>query len=263
MRVLTNQRKDRFMAKAYLTPIGWRKTCCTCKQEFTLDFFFKSKQTPDGLFRRCKSCSKAATKAVEERRKTVGLGRLNTDTEVKRKERRRSVYASNPEKYRARSRINGQRFKEKNRAYTTKYRERNREAVRAYARAYYHENKESIGPRSREQVMRRYATKGKATPPWSDREAILVIYRRAVELTAETGIEHQVDHIIPILSKLVCGLHVHANMQILKKSENIRKGNRMWPGHPDPKRDMLLVAEAEQGIYLPSKRRDAIDAVSF
>ena len=263
MRVLTNQRKDRFMAKAYLTPNGWRKTCCTCKQEFTLDFFFKSNQTPDGLARDCKTCSYARVKRAELKRKQAGLGRLSDEAEKRKLEQRKAAYDADPEKYRNRSKENRVKSADKTHQHSRASRAKRPAYYREYARQYYHENKESIGPRNREQVMRRYATKNKASPSWADRDAILAIYRRAAELTAETGIEHQVDHIIPILSKLVCGLHVHANMQILIKSENIRKGNRMWPGHPDPKKDMLRVAEAEQGVYLPSKRRDAIDAVSF
>lgn len=89
--------------------------------------------------------------------------------------------------------------------------------------------------------MRRYASKERATPQWADRQAILDVYQEAYRLSNETGIDYQVDHIVPILSKLVCGLHVSANLRIIPKTENIAKGNRMWPGHPDPKCDLLLI----------------------
>jgi hypothetical protein len=60
----------------------------------------------------------------------------------------------------------------------------------------------------------------KATPNWADLEAIKQVYIQAQELTKQTGIPHEVDHIIPIQGKLVSGLHVLANLQILTEKEN-------------------------------------------
>lgn len=251
------------MAKAYLTPNGWRKTCCTCKQEFTLENFHKSSGTPDGLARPCRACCYANVKKTEKKRIDAGLGRISDEAKQNRIEGVRRSYAENPEKYRERSRLNRQNNRESVGASAKKSRAKKQEYYREFARLYYHKNKDVIGPRNREQSMRRYINQELATPPWADRSSILEIYKKAHELTSSTGVKHQVDHIVPITSKLVCGLHVQNNLQILDKIENIKKGNRMWPGHPDPKRDIKRVAEAEQGVYLPSKRRDAIDAVNF
>ena len=43
----------------------------------------------------------------------------------------------------------------------------------------------------------------------------------------------EVDHVVPIRSKIVCGLNVPANMQLLHKSLNSSKGNRHWPDMPE------------------------------
>jgi hypothetical protein len=73
---------------------------------------------------------------------------------------------------------------------------------------------------------RRYIALVLATPLWRDRGEIGKIYEEAKRLSIETGIKHQVDHIYPIQSKFACGLHVHHNLQILKKSQNLSKKNK-------------------------------------
>ncbi len=44
-----------------------------------------------------------------------------------------------------------------------------------------------------------------ATPSWADHAAIEKFYVETRRFTAETGIMHEVDYIIPIQGKLVCG----------------------------------------------------------
>ena len=227
------------MAKAYLTGAGWRKTCCTCKKEFDLSAFSKSTQTPDGLFPRCKLCARAAVVRSEQKRIDAGLGRLSDKAKENVKARKRSAYAQDPEKFRALSRLNRSVFSEKTQASSLASKQKRPDYYRVYAKNYYHQNKHLIGPRNRESSMRRYANQGRSEPLWSDKPAIDLIYAEAFRLTNETGVPHQVDHIVPITSKIVCGLHVSNNMQILRKSENVKKGNRFWPGHPDDEKDRL------------------------
>lgn len=66
----------------------------------------------------------------------------------------------------------------------------------------------------------------KATPSWANLDDIKYFYVEAQRLTKETGIPHEVDHIIPIKGKLVSGLHVPANLQILTEKENQTKNAR-------------------------------------
>lgn len=120
------------------------------------------------------------------------------------------------------------------------WREKNKEHVRDYAIQYESQNKEK-----RAEWNRRWKLKNrwngaahksarevhiyKATPLWASAVAIQEFYRRAADLSASTGIQHSVDHIVPLRGKLVCGLHCEANLQVIPLSENCKKSNREWP----------------------------------
>ena len=78
----------------------------------------------------------------------------------------------------------------------------------------------------------REARKIKATPTWSNKAAIDAVYELARLATELTGIRHSVDHMVPLRSKTVCGLHVQWNLRVVSQSENSVKGNRHWPGMP-------------------------------
>lgn len=78
-------------------------------------------------------------------------------------------------------------------------------------------------------LQRRRAQKVKAFPSWADEHRILEIYSRAKRISACLGISFHVDHIVPLVSKKVCGLHVPDNLQILPAMINFRKSNKQWP----------------------------------
>lgn len=77
------------------------------------------------------------------------------------------------------------------------------------------------------------AAKKRAQPIWANRSAIAAVYSRAVRIQKSTGSRMHVDHIVPLQSPIVCGLHCEANLQILPGHENESKRNFWWPDMPD------------------------------
>lgn len=164
----------------------------------------------------------------------VARGEPKTTLEQKARalERKAGYYQANPEKHRKRSADYRRSQPEKAQASVNAARQKRPDHWRAYARSYYHDNSDILRPRHSAQAMKRYAGKVRAIPAWSDPKAIDALYVEAARITAETGVPHDVDHIVPIISKTVCGLHVHHNLRVLEKTANRKKGNRHWPDMP-------------------------------
>lgn len=64
------------------------------------------------------------------------------------------------------------------------------------------------------------------TPPWADFAAIKRVYEEARARSTATGQRHVVDHIIPLQSPHVSGLHVAANLQVKHWLANQHKSNK-------------------------------------
>ena len=141
--------------------------------------------------------------------------------------------------------------KEKRKQQSAEYRQNNVEYYSEYNKQYFIDNSEKLICRSREwyqenrkQILedkkiyydehhqefiarnaKRRCQKLNATPQWYEHEKVTDLYAKSVRLTEKLGIQHHVDHIVPLQSDVVCGLHCLANLQILSALENLRKGN--------------------------------------
>lgn len=92
----------------------------------------------------------------------------------------------------------------------------NREIVLAANRMYrFMARKEGKLGQGRERIMNR--------SPYNDKKEIAEIYKITRELNLT------VDHILPIVHPLICGLHVACNLQILTLEENLKKHNSFIP----------------------------------
>jgi hypothetical protein len=168
----------------------------------------------------CRECKRIAAKLWRELNPDYQKRQYEKNIEEarrKNRERTRNWCKKNPDKHRENSRKNGKKWRKNNREKAREWRQVNAERMREY------------------NAWRR-SLKKQATPPWADREAIKKIYDEARRLEKETGVAHHVDHIYPLNSPYLCGLHVESNLQILTRSENLTKNNKTWPGQLDCQR---------------------------
>jgi uncharacterized protein YbcC (UPF0753/DUF2309 family) len=118
--------------------------------------------------------------------------------------------------------------------------EKNKTTASAAMRNWYQENKlkkktaqKAWAVKNKDKVnasiASRKAKKLTATPDWANKEKISVIYEYAKLCTLVMKKSFHVDHIVPLVSTKVCGLHVEKNLQVLEASQNILKKNHHWP----------------------------------
>jgi 5-methylcytosine-specific restriction endonuclease McrA len=183
------------------------KTCNRCSTEKSLDAFAKNGPY---LHPVCKVC-----------RATIERARRETDG-ARIREQEKARYARDPS---IKKRSTADYYQANRTALLAKEKARAAlapEKILEVKRAYRAANPDKI----RASNGTRRARERQAMPAWADLPQIKAVYMRATELWAQTGIPHHVDHIIPLTNKLVCGLHVSANLQVLTASENSRKNNR-------------------------------------
>jgi hypothetical protein len=201
------------------------KICSICNIEKSKDHYSMTKSK--GIMSSCKPCTK----------------QYHREYYLKNKERLSKDY----EEYRKNN-------KEKIKLYGKYHRESNPDYYKNYSKSYYLENKEKIKEKTRlwrlenpewakennkkfkpladKAKNRSYTVKRqlrfrKSIPSWANMFFIEETYRLSILRTELTGITWNVDHIIPLLGENCSGLHVHNNLQVITKIENLKKGNRL------------------------------------
>ena len=188
--------------------------CCTrCGENKPIEDYPLCRGKPRA---RCKPCHVADAQAWADKNREAYLHRLRDWVRVNRP----PAHMGPP--------VPPHLAKQRRRAKSKAYQENNKQKVSAWRKRWADDNKHV----AMEVVRRRQCAKQKATPDWADRRAMQSFYLEAKRLEAETGIPHDVDHIVPIQSDLVCGLHCEANLQVITRRENRLKHNRWWPDMP-------------------------------
>lgn len=221
------------------------KLCRKCSTVKSVSEFGKGKNHNDGLYYWCKSCVKTNNASRRFRPKilvsnqectTCGLNKLIASFDIsisettghrqKCKSCRKAAYKKTKDVVNAKNRQKRAENPGEALAKESAWREANIERVLSNRRRYKQENK---GKRAAAQ-RKREADKLQATPAWADLQYIEDLYvncREAEELFGAVGFEvkFEVDHMVPLRGKTVCGLHVEHNLQILTANENAKKHN--------------------------------------
>lgn len=230
------------------------KTCSKCKQAKELACFSRCSAAKDGLNGTCKPCAAARSKDWRERnqqhvddfnkkyreenkekrikvmadwrdRNRDHISDYNKKKYAEKAEERRDVarnyYYENRDKYLQRHAENNENpeVKMAKKKYNIDYVEKNREELKAKRRARSDYNSMKAAERR--------VQKQSASIQLSEehQREIRNIYWLALDLRRATGEQYDVDHIVPIKGKNICGLHVPWNLQILPSDINKSKSN--------------------------------------
>ena len=117
----------------------------------------------------------------------------------------------------------------KNIAKRAEWARNNKTKVREIAKKYRQAHKIDAAAACR----KRQAAKLNATPAWATDRAMQQHYMFARYFSDTFGVPFHVDHVVPLQSKLVCGLHTEHNLAVIPATWNHRKSNTVWPGHPN------------------------------
>lgn len=207
------------------------KKCTKCGEIKAISEFRAMAKSADGKRPNCGDCSrKEAAQYREKYKDRVKQQHLNWYAKYKTQiiEQHRCYRARNEEKiYQLHKRYRSKND-DKCKAANAEWRAANADYHRENARQWSKNNP----ARKRVHNSKRRGASMEATPPWANIDAMQSVYEMARSLALSTGIEHHVDHIVPLQHKIVCGLHCEHNLQAIPAVDNLRKNNRVWPDMP-------------------------------
>lgn len=175
------------------------KTCSKCNESKPLDNFGKCSKAKSGLKSSCKLCIKAYRDSNKDYIKSW-KAKYRAENKEKISLQKKDYYIRNSDKVKSDVKEYRNNNKDKVRATKSRYRKANRGQHNSYKAKYK-------------------AKRLNATLSGHDKE-LKDIYKNCPE-------GHEVDHIVPLQNKVVCGLHVPWNLQYLTVEDNRRKSNKL------------------------------------
>lgn len=171
------------------------KFCHRCKITKPCIDFYKDKTRSDGFYSYCKICTKAHVRKWEldnPEKRAIGAKRWVENNQEKRKQIANDWVSRN---------------KDKHLKICKNWKLKNKGKLSAYSN-------------------KRRSIKINATPKFANLKEIEKIYEQAAKMRQD-GLNVEVDHIVPLINKKVCGLHVEWNLQIIDATANRKKGNKL------------------------------------
>jgi 5-methylcytosine-specific restriction endonuclease McrA len=174
------------------------KICTKCKEAKPFSEFGKAKLGKDGLRAICKKCHSAegSQRQSENKEQYSAYGKIYREREKDRISEQRAIHTA-----------------------------QNRTRLAEYGKQWAKDNPGKVNAKT----ARRRAARIKAMPKWLTKvqhQEMEALYVEAARLTKETGIPHEVDHIVPLQGKKVRGLHVPWNLRVITQEDNRRKSRK-------------------------------------
>jgi hypothetical protein len=198
------------------------KVCSKCGECKELSHFNKRARSKDGFNYSCRDCNNEVNKVYCKNNRDL----ITEKDRIRRSKCRDAINTAKRKRY-LKNKEHIAEYYQKNKERIAEYYQKNKERILKNRKRYKTNVKDKDTYRSRKakDKAQRRAAKISRTPPWSDRETILLYYETRQALSNATGIMYHVDHIIPLRGKYVSGLHVPENLQIIPASKNISKHN--------------------------------------
>jgi len=199
-------------------PGGFQRHCKQCTKIYNKQDYARNK---DRFDKNCRKWQLENPEKVKQSRK-----KQYQKDKHKQYEKKKQWVANNKERVKEYSRNFYKNHAEDLKQRVTKWRNENLEKTHEYSKTWRQNNP----GKQNAKTARRRAMLLQATPRWLTEEhkkQIETIYNEAARLTRDTGIPHEVDHIIPLQGIDCRGLHVPWNLQILTQKENAKKNNKI------------------------------------
>ena len=201
------------------------KRCGLCKRELPLTEFYTSVSQKSGYQTRCKDCCKREAKNWAERNpQRYRASRRKVQTAWRRRRGIAEATRRTPEQ---RAELHRRQERERYASETAR--------IKARVQKWQLLNRDSVAARN----AFRKAAKRKATPAWANRFFIQEAYHLAKLRERFLGGKWHVDHVVPLVHGLVCGLHCEDNLEVIPASVNCSKQNYRWPDMPERAKQVL------------------------